>query len=403
MKVLIVHDYAARFGGGEHMALGLRESLRSRGHECRLFASRAELVEGVEREADATCFGTTGPLLRVTQALNPMAAAALRKEIATFRPDVVHVRMFLSQLSPLILPELRRAKKEFDTRSLLHVVNPDLFCPIGTKTLPDGTPCHRKVGVACHEEGCLPWLGVARAVVQHGLTRRWLDVFDRIVTNSQYMRDRIREEGLRCDGYVWNGIREVPQRPPLQERSTPTVAFAGRLHKTKGVDVLVRAMPAVREAVPAARLVVAGDGPELAKLRALAADLGVAAAVDFAGHLTRDELETLFAAVWVQAVPSTWEEPFGIACAEAMMRGSAVVATDSGGLAEQVVAGETGLLRPAGDVAGWADALASLLGDRGRCERMGTAGRDRAQRLFGQERFVDEFVKIYDELLANRQ
>ena len=398
LRVLIAHDFAARYGGGEHMALGLRDALRDRGHDVRFFASRAELIDGVPREADSTCFGTTSPLRRVSQALNPSAARAIARELDEFRPHVVHVRMFLSQLSPLIFPAIRRARRRHGTRAILHVVTPDLFCPLSTKILPNGTPCHHPVGRACHAEGCLSWAGMARAAVQHGLTRRWLPVFDRVVANSAYMQSRIRDEGLRCERFVWNGIPDVPRRPPLT--GPPTVAFAGRLTASKGADVLIRAMPLVRKRVPDARLIVAGDGPDRAKLEVLAATEGVGDAVDFAGHLPHAKLSPLLETAWVQAVPSLWQEPFGIVCAEAMLRGTAVVATASGGLVEQVTEGETGRLCPAGDVRAWADALADLLSDRDLCERHGTAGHARADADFRQSRFVDEFESIYREILA---
>ncbi len=363
-----------------------------RGHEARLFASTAEPIDDLPFEADAGCFGTMSPLRRVSQVFNPDAARRLRREIADFRPDVVHVRMFLTQLSPLILPLLRGVP------ALLHVVTYDVICPIDTKTLPDGSPCRFRPGVACHRAGCMPWVGVARAGVQHGMTRRWLPAFDRIVANSRWVRDRLRADGLRCESFVWNGVPEQPPRPPLT--GPPTFASAGRLVAKKGVDVLIRAMPEILRRVPEATLKVVGDGPELAPLKRLAEDSGVAKRVSFPGHLSHAELEELLASTWVQAVPSLWEEPFGIASAEAMFRGTAVVASASGGLAEQVVDGETGLLCPPGDVVAWTEALARVLGDRGLAERYGAAGRERAQSLFTVDRFMDGFLKVYGEIIA---
>ena len=396
MRVLILHDFGRRIGGAEHLSLLLRDALRERGHAARLLSSTADVMRRdvpLRIEADATFPGIVGPLQRLSRVANPVAARALRRELESFRPDVVHVRMFLTQFSPLILPLLR------DVPAVLHVVNYLPICPIDTKTLPDGSPCHFRPGMACSRAGCLPTLGGVRVAAQYGLMRRHFDVFDRVVANSEWVADKLRADGLRCDGFVWNGVPDRPQRPPLE--GPPTAAFAGRLVALKGADVLVRAMPLVLEKVPAARLIVAGDGPERPRLESMAADLGVAEEVEFCGHLSHAAMAEVMPRAWVQAVPSNWEEPFGIACAEAMMRGTAVAATNSGGLAEQVVEGETGLLRPAGDVAAWADALASLLADRERCERLGQAGRERAARLFSQERFVGEFVKLYDELLAH--
>lgn len=374
------------------MAFLLRDELRARGHEARLFASTAEPIPDLPFEADAGCFGTMSGVRRVSQVFNPDAARRLKRELATFRPDVVHVRMFLTQLSPLILPLLRNVP------AILHVVNYDVICPIDTKRLPDGSACHLRPGVACHRAGCMPWAGVARAAVQHGLMRRWLPAFDRVIANSRWVRDRLRADGVRCEGHVWNGVPDQPPRPPLT--GPPTLASAGRLVDKKGVDVLIRAMPGVLESVPEATLQIAGDGPEAAALRRLAEETGVSARVAFLGHLNHAELERVLASTWAQAVPSLWEEPFGIACAEAMFRGTAVVASDSGGLAEQVIDGETGFLCSPGDVPAWTGALVRVLADRSLAERLGAAGRERATRLFTIQRFVDEFLALYGELAA---
>src|SRR3954471_4377221 len=103
MKILLVHDYAMPVGGAEIRTLALRSALRRRGHDARLLASSAGLKPG-QSQADYLCFGTLSRYRTLVQTLNPSAAWRLRRVLAEFRPDVVHVRMFLTQLSPLILP-----------------------------------------------------------------------------------------------------------------------------------------------------------------------------------------------------------------------------------------------------------------------------------------------------------
>ena len=389
MRVLIVHDYGTPVGGAEHLSLALRDGLRRRGHEARLFASAAEPLPGLPARADYTAYGSMR-WRRVLQVANPAAAAALRRVVRTFRPDVVHVRMFMTQLSPLVLPALRGVP------ALLHVVNYNLICPLNTKTLPDGSPCAVRQGAVCHRTGCLPWVGVARAAAQTALTD--LGVFERVVANSHWVRRRLERDGVRVDGVVWNGVPDRPARPPLA--APPVVAFAGRLVAKKGVDTLVEAFARVAAEVPDARLLVAGGGPEEGALRALVDRRGLAGRVRFLGHLSRDGLEAAFAGAWVQAVPSTWEEPFGIVAAEAMVRGTAVVASSVGGLTEQVADGETGLLAPPGDVGAWAEALLRVLADRDLAERMGRAGRRRGRADFTEDRMVDQFAALYPDVVA---
>jgi len=388
MRVLLLHDYGTLSGGAEVMIVALRDALRRRSHEAILFTSTA-LPLPLPLVSDQQCFGTVSPLRRVLQAANPHAAARLRTVLREFRPDVVHVKMFLTQLSPLVLPLLRPFP------SLLHVINYNLVCPINTKTLPDGTPCRHRAGIACHAAGCMSWPGVARALVQRRLTA--LDVFDRVVSNSEWVARRLRAEGIRVDEAIPNGVPMRPPRPPLG--TTPVVGFAGRLVPKKGVDVLLRAIALLRERMPEVRLIVAGDGPERIGLERLARELGIRDAVEFAGHLAQDEMERALGTAWVQAVPSRWEEPFGLVAAEAMMRGTAVVASAGGGLAEQVVPGETGELVPSGDAGALAAALEGVVRDHGHAERLGDAARSRALAESTIDRHVDRIVAAYAECL----
>lgn len=389
MRILIVNDYGTLGGGAEHMSVALREGLRRRGHEARLFASTAR-HPGLENVADDVCFGSESPLRRLLQVVNPMAAARLARVVSGFEPDVIHVRMFLTQLSPAILPLL------YGRRSLLHVVNYQTICPVNTKTLPDGSPCHHRAGMVCYREGCVPLAGVGRAAVQLGLWRRWRGAFDRVVANSEWTAERLRREGIEVSDTIWNGVPEAPPRPPLA--SPPAVAYAGRLVGKKGVDVLLRAMRDVVARLPDARLVIAGDGPDRHELERAAGALGLTPHVIFTGHLPRARLDALLAAAWVQAVPSRWEEPFGLVAAEAMMRGTAVVATRGGGLTEQVRDGETGFLVPPGDPRALSDALARVLENRDLAEAMGARGRSIALAHFREDATVEKFVALYREL-----
>src|SRR6185503_12644278 len=103
MRILLASDYATPTGGAELMILALRDALRRRGHDARLFASSARPL-GMSSEADYECFGISSRLRGLSQVANPSAFLSLNRVLRDFRPDVVHVRLFLSQLSPLILP-----------------------------------------------------------------------------------------------------------------------------------------------------------------------------------------------------------------------------------------------------------------------------------------------------------
>ena len=390
MKILLVNDNAALIGGAEIMALTLRSGLERRGHEVRLLASGDRTSND---RADYTCFAARPPLQVAVQAANLSAHLAMRRALREFQPDVVHVRMFLTQLSPLILPPLRNVP------SLYHAVMYETICPTGLKRKPDGTSCHDPAGAVCLRD-CVSLKAWLPLMAKLRLWRRWRDSFNRIVANSNATRQRLEAEGVVVDEVVWNGVPTVPAR--LSGPSgPPTVVFAGRLAPEKGADVLLRAFAMIASKIPDSRLVIAGDGPMRSFLEKESEEAGLGDRVEFAGHLLRRELETRFADAWVQAVPSTWDEPFGIVAAEAMMRGTAVVASHSGGLAEIVESGQTGTLVPPGDASALARALIPFLSDRTEADRAGRAGRSRALARFGEDAFVDRFLTIYHQLVAD--
>lgn len=131
------------------------------------------------------------------------------------------------------------------------------------------------------------------------------------------------------------------------------ILCVGRLVPYKGVDVLLRAMPHVY-AETGAELTVVGDGPEAARLQALARSLG--APVRFLGRVPREELPRLYAQARLTVLPSVnSQEAFGIALLESMAAGTPVVASDLPGVRE--VARLAGATAPPGDPARLADAI----------------------------------------------
>lgn len=389
MRILLVNDYATATAGAERVTLDLRDGLRARGHDVRVFASRAQLITG-ESFADATCYGTNTRLQTLTSTVNRSAARALRRELRAFAPDVVQVQMFLWQLSPSILPLLRGVPSIYWASTFKAV------CPTGLKWLPGGAPCAVRAGAACLRHGCITLTGFGPLMLQRALWRHRRRAFAAVVGCSHAVRHQLELDGIATRDVIWPGVRERPRRPPLA--GPPTVTFAGRLRVEKGVDVLVRAFARARERVAGARLSLAGTGPAEPALRALIEQLGLGDVVTLHGQLGGETLERTLDAGWVHAAPSRWPEPFGLTATEAMMRGTAVVASDIGGLAESVAHGETGLRVPAGDVERLAAALSLVLSDRALAERLGDAGRARARAHFTLDDCVARFERLYDAL-----
>ena len=128
MKILLLHDNPPPGGGAEKQFLGLRNELRKRGHDARLFTSTAGKKKAV---SDYECFGTTSSFRTLLQTYNLWAYNSLKKVLADFRPDIVQANIYLTQLSPSILPLLQNIP------SIYYAVWYRSICPTGTKMLPD--------------------------------------------------------------------------------------------------------------------------------------------------------------------------------------------------------------------------------------------------------------------------
>jgi D-inositol-3-phosphate glycosyltransferase len=176
----------------------------------------------------------------------------------------------------------------------------------------------------------------------------------------------------------------------------------GRLVPRKGVDNVIRALARLPQRVRARLLVVGGESadpderrtPEIARLRALACECGVAARVSFTGHRQRDQLRAYYAAADV-FVSTPWYEPFGITPLEAMACGTPVIGSAVGGIQYSVVDGVTGHLVPPRDP----DALAACLQDLhthpAQARALGRAGIRRVRSVFTWDRIVDALLQVY--------
>lgn len=393
MKILLINDYGGATGGAEIQMLTLRHLLREKGHDARLFSSNAELLPQSPILADYTCYGTTQIAQVVSQTLNLSAYQSLKKTLKEFQPDVVHVRMFLWQISPLILPLLKPYPCIYQTAVYKSI------CPTGKNILPNGKNCQYSVGAACLKQKCLTpqsWLWM---MTQHTLFQQWKDAFNRIVALSHGMKQELEQAGIGPVSIIYNGVKERPARPPL--RSSPTIGYAGRFATEKGIGTLLRAFAQILPQVPNAQLKLAGQGEVEPALKALSAELGIENKITWLGHLSQFELEKQFDSIWVQVVPSLWSEPFGNVTTEAMMRSTAVVASAVGAQPEIIGDSRAGTLVPPGDCSALAAALLPILKSRSLAEEMGAAGRKRAIAQFSEAQCVENFLKLYQEIIQD--
>jgi glycosyltransferase involved in cell wall biosynthesis len=209
-----------------------------------------------------------------------------------------------------------------------------------------------------------------------------------VVTVSAYLRDRLlMDVGAPANSpvVIANAIdlAELPDPLPASEREK-LIVFAGRVVADKGADVFVAAARLALPRLPGWRAVIVGadrfraDAPETAFMRTLR-PAAREAGVKLLGYRPHADVQALLARAAIAAVPSRWDEPFGLAALEAMAAGAALICAEAGALRE--VAGAAARYIPRNDSVALAQAMIHLAGDEGARSLLAAAGRERARRF----------------------
>ncbi|MGY1709440.1 glycosyltransferase [Geodermatophilus sp. SYSU D00758] len=311
-------------------------------------------------------------------------AAELRRSWAADPPDLVHAHFWMSGLASVAAAG--------------HA---------GTGRVPVVQTFHALGSVKRRHQGAADTSPPQRIDLERGLCR---DVTHVVATCTDEVFE-LRRLGLARDraSIVPCGVDTsvfTPRGPVAPRGGRPRLLVLGRLVERKGQDDAVRALAAV----PDAELVVVGGppaaeldtDPEVRRLRAVAAEAGVADRLVLTGAVARADVPAwVRSADVVLAVP--WYEPFGITPLEAMACGRPVVATAVGGLQDTVADGVTGDLVPPRDPARLGAVLAALLADDDRRAAYGAAGVRRARSRYRWSRVVADTETVYRQVLTRRR
>ncbi len=180
---------------------------------------------------------------------------------------------------------------------------------------------------------------------------------------------------------------------------TPVIGSFGHLSLKKGYRELFDAMPLVLKRFPTTQFWIMGRGPLQQELEQEARTGGYLNNVRFAGF--RRDAADIMHAIDVMALPSR-REPCALVYVEAALAAKPIVACRAGGAPESIADGETGLLVPVNDSPAIAAALVTLLEDRAYAERLGAAGRVRAQDIFSWQKFTATLEGVYDRVAPPR-
>lgn len=324
-----------------------------------------------------------------------------------FKPNIVHIQgnnNFLLETG---------VRLRFPAIKTLHVYD---FCPSGNKF-------HHGLQKVCnHPTGplCLPRMGYKRCLLSKRPSVIWWH-YRRCVeanrNNAPYSRLIVASAYVKlqavASGYPASQIEVLPYFTNLpmlrgfggggttgrREPSDGMILFVGRVVREKGLHHLLSALAMVH--IPW-QLVVAGDGPDLDRVKKLARRLGLQKQVVFAGWAQREHLAELYQDATVVVMPSVWPEPFGIVGIEAMSFGRAVIAFNVGGVPEWLQECATGFLVKPYDVKEMAEKINYLLKHPDVAHEMGMRGRKRVEQEFTKENHIARLLEIYEEVCSER-
>ncbi len=222
-------------------------------------------------------------------------------------------------------------------------------------------------------------------------------VVDRVAIVSRYSQDRMmRAFGIPDASFtLFPNAVDLPSTPAGAKRGF-TILSVSRLgvgEREKNIDRLIEAMPRVLAEVPAARLLVVGEGALREDLQLVAKKLGVDDRVALPGAVDAAGLAAAFNSAAVFCLPSS-KEGFGIVFLEAWAAGMPVVGSQFGAAPDVIEDGVDGLTVDPHDVPALADALVTLLRDADLAARMATAGREKVARLYSADAFVANLAAL---------
>ncbi len=411
MKILMVDKYYFIKGGAERYYFELKAVLERHGHQVIPFSMRhkqnfdseysAFFVDQIEFnelrgwQKLAMLPKITGRVLWSTQAQDRIAQL-----IRQTKPDIAHLHMIDHQISPSILPVLRK----YGIPILQTVHQYKLICPNYRMYIEQKEQiCEKCIGgqfyhavlEKCHKNALFPSFLVSVESYLH----RGLGVYNHVAlfhAPSAFIGQKLVTGGVedRRVRHLFYAINVADYKPHYDHQGY--FLYFGRLSSEKGIFTLLKAMKTIVQCP----LKIVGDGPLRNDLERFAVQNELAN-VEFAGLKSGEELKQIVANAMFVVVPSEWYENSPLVVYEAFALGKPVVGAAIGGIPELVDHGKNGLLFRAGDFEDLAEQIRHLLGHPEKLKPYGMAGRLKAEQQFDAECHYDHIMEIYQSLLSS--
>lgn len=379
MKILQVFDFFSPYGGGvASVTKQMSKGLADLGHEVTIYTtdynSEQEYIDSL-RNVNVKQFKSHfrwGGML-----FAPSAFGYCRKHIKDF--DVIHLQSYTSFLA---MPVTLYAAK--------HGI-PFILDAHGN--LPRGSKFGKK------------WL------FQKLYGSRILKKASRFIAETDLGKEEYQDLGISGEkveiippGFDMSEMDDLPEEGLFREKiasgNKKLVVYLGRIHEIKGIDFLIESFAELTKKRDDVILVVAGkdDGHE-ASLKELAANLGIAGKVVFAGFISQEEKKSLLVDSSVFVQPSRYEQGIAWTTLEAILTGSPIIVTNGTGAGEDISKMDAGYLLDFGDKEQMCKVIEKVLDDPSESLEKSLKGKDYILNNLTLEQKTKDFVQLYNQII----
>lgn len=374
MKVLMINKFLYPNGGSETYIFKLGERLRKMGHEVQYFGMEHE-GRSVGNRVDAYTsdmdFHSKSKLSLVSNALKTIyskeAREKLRLVLDDFQPDVCHLNNFNYQLTPSIILEIVKWRKEttHNCKIIFTAHDYQLVCPNHMLNNPHTHQnCEKCLGghfFNCVKGKCIHG-STAKSVIGMMEAEFWkwkgtYKYIDKIICCSEFLKSKMDTNPLFASKTVamHNFVDKVERK---ETEKKDYVLYFGRFSEEKGIDTLIN----VCKELPDVQFIFAGTGPLKDKVNGIKNIRNV-------GFQKGENLEKLIREARFSIYPSEWYENCPFSVMESQMNGTPVLGADIGGIPELIQVGRTGEMFESGNGKDLKEKIDKLWSDKKLCEQ----------------------------------
>jgi glycosyltransferase involved in cell wall biosynthesis len=381
MHILSIHNTYQIRGGEDESRAAEENLLRAQGHQVDIYEESNDRIAQISPVS-----------LALRTIWSATAYQTVRQHLSKTPIDLIHVQNFF----PLISPSVYYAARHSDVPVVQTLRNYRLICPNGL-FFRDGGVCEDCLGKfipypgvlhACYRESRTATGVTAAMLAVHRTLRTWLSQVNVFITLSEFARQKFIAAGLPGEK-IFVKPNFVASDPGMGSGSGDYVLYVGRLSVEKGLDTLLAAWKSLKAPVT---LKIIGDGPLSEQVRQAARDMEN---VEWLGRQSLQQTYDLMGEAMVLVFPSKWYETFGRVAIEAFAKGTPVIASNIGAIAELVASERTGWLFQPGNAGNLAAQIDWAISHPQQRQAMRIEARKEFERFYTAAANYQKLMEIY--------